>query len=113
MTALRGHLLDAIDSVLSQPAPDEQHRHEAVSLKKLLKGDGSWATRKLILGWVIDTIQQTIELPPHRKETLSRIFTDLAGRRRVSHKKWERYLGQLRFVSEAIQSLLLPPTGTD
>ena len=56
MKALRGHLLETIDAVLSQPASDESHRQEAVSLKKLLKGDGSWATRKLILGWIIDTL---------------------------------------------------------
>ena len=34
-----------IDDVLAQPLPDEAHRAEAVSLKKLLKGDGSWGTR--------------------------------------------------------------------
>ena len=93
MKALRGHLLEAIDAVLSQPASDESHRQEAVSLKKLLKGDGSWATRKLILGWIINALRQTMELPPHRKATLAHIFTDLASRRRVSHKKWQRYLG--------------------
>ena len=49
-----------------------------MSLKKLLAGDGSWGTRKLILGWIIDSVRQTIELPPHRKETLHQIVTELA-----------------------------------
>jgi len=102
LKALRTHLLHAIDKVLAQPALDEPHRQEAVSLKKLLKGDGSWATRKLILGWIVDTIRQTIELPPHRKETLAHIFEDLAGVKRVSAKKWASILGKLRFVSVAI-----------
>lgn len=74
MKALRCHLLAAIDAVLARPGLKESHRREAASLKKLLQGDGSWATRKLILGWIIDTLRQTIELLPHRKETLAQIF---------------------------------------
>ena len=102
MAALRDHLLHAVDEVLSQPTPDEKHRAEAISLKKLLQGDGSWSTRKLILGWILDTVRQTIELPPHRKETLAKIFEDLKTRRRVSKKTWSSILGKLRFVAIAI-----------
>ena len=102
LKALRGHLLRSIDKILSQPSSDEPHRNEAVSLKKLLQGDGSWNTRKLILGWIIDTVRQTIELPAHRKETLAEIFEDLAQVKRVNAKKWASILGRLRFVSVAI-----------
>ena len=102
MTALCGHLLEAVDTVLALPTVADYERNEAISLKKLLKGDGSWATRKLILGWMVDTIRQTIELPPHRKESLAQIFLELSGTRRVSNKRWRQYLGKLRFVSEAI-----------
>ena len=102
MKALRNHLLHAIDTVLAQPNLDETHRNEAISLKKLLQGDGSWNTRKVILGWIVDTIRHTIELPPHRKETLAQIFEELSGLRRVSAKKWASVLGRLRFVSVAI-----------
>ena len=50
MRNIRRHLLMAIDDVLSQPATGKKHRKEAVLLKKLLQGNGSWATRKVILG---------------------------------------------------------------
>ena len=40
LNAQRNHLLHAIDHVLAQPLPHE-NRNEAVSLKKLRKGDGS------------------------------------------------------------------------
>ncbi len=98
---LRRHLLHSIDEVLAQPMPDDK-RNEAVSLKKLLKGDGGWNTRKLILGWIIDTARQTLELPAHRKQQLHDIFSSLQGLRRVSFKTWRRILGKLRFVSLAI-----------
>ena len=102
MRALRDHLLHTIDQVLAQPLANEAHRAEAVSLKKLLKGDGSWATRKLILGWIIDTLRQTLEIPAYRKAMLADIFEDLKGRKRVGRKAWQSILGKLRFVSIAI-----------
>ena len=52
----------------------------------------------------MDTIRHTIELPPHRKETLAQIFEELSGLKRVSTKKWASILGRLRFVSVAIPS---------
>jgi hypothetical protein len=40
-------------------------------IKKMRKGDATWATRKIVLGWIIDTVCLTIELPAHR---LTRLF---------------------------------------
>ncbi len=34
-------------------------------MKKLLAGDGAWLTRKVLLGWLIGSIQGTLSLPPH------------------------------------------------
>ena len=102
MHTLRRHLLHSIDKVLATPASTDPDRNEAVSEKKMRKGDGSWATRKVLLGWVVDFLRQTLELPPHRKLELGQIFADLASRKRISKKMWERILGKLRFVSIAI-----------
>ena len=102
MKALRQHLFHGIDSILAQPGVSEHKRNEAVSLKKLLKGDSSWSTRKVILGWLLDTIRQTIELPAHRKQEIARLFHDLASRTRVTEKHWHKILGKLRFISVAI-----------
>ena len=102
MRGIRRMLLPAVDQVLATPQSTDTERNEAISLKKLLKGDGSWSTRKIVLGWLIDTIRQTIELPPHRKITLASIFADLSNRERISHKTYQSYLGQLRFVAVAI-----------
>ena len=102
MNSLRNHLLHAVDQVLAQPSVSDSSRNEAVSLKKLLKGDGSWETRKLVLGWIIDTLRQTLELPPHRKLQLASLFASLATTKRVTEKAWRSMLGKLRFVSQAI-----------
>ena len=102
MHAMQRHLLWAVDSILATPDVSDTQRNEAVSLEMLLKGDVAWETRKLLLGWIVDTVRQTIELPPHRKITLAAIFSDLASMSRVSQKKWQLHLGKLRFVSVAI-----------
>jgi len=74
---LRRTLLHAIDDVFATPLPHETNRKEPTSVKKLLKGDGSWATQKIILGWVIDMVKKTVELTPHRKEQLQLLFDEL------------------------------------
>ena len=43
LKAILQHLLHAIDMVLARPEVSPESHLEAISLKKLLKGDGSWA----------------------------------------------------------------------
>ena len=63
------HLLYLIDAVF-RPIDqyDSEHRKPVLSKKKALKGDAYLCTRKLILGWMLDTAVHTLELPPHQKE---------------------------------------------
>jgi hypothetical protein len=61
-------LLHGIHSV-SPPAPSfGHHSGDPISGKKMLAGDGVWAVRKEILGWMFDGITRTIELPPAKFE---------------------------------------------
>ena len=91
---MRDHLLHAVDDILDKPLPTEL-RNEAVSVKKLRNGDGGWATRKLILGWTLDSEQRTIELPPHRSEACVSLLRDLASSRRVRTKRWASAMGNV------------------
>jgi hypothetical protein len=71
-------------------------------VKKMLKGDACWSTLKTVLGWLIDTLRGTIELPPHRLERVRELFDSFRGRRRVALKKWHQLLGELRSMALAI-----------
>ena len=102
LRALRRTILHAIDQVFDRPRAGDKNRNEAASVKKLLQGDGAMNTRKLMLGWIIDTILGTIELPEHRKDRLQSIFDGLRGKRRISAKNWHKILGELRFMSLGI-----------
>jgi hypothetical protein len=67
-------------------------------VKKFLRGDGYWETRKVILGWIIDTVAMTLELPAHGRKRLQAILENIPALtlRRTSVRKWHRLLGELR-----------------
>ena len=55
-----------------------------------------------MLGWVIDTALETIELPQHRSERLLTILQSLTNKRRVSLKTWQQHLGDLQSMVLAL-----------
>ena len=101
---VRRILLHAIDDVFRPLQPgDNPFRQEPVSVKKLRKGDCSWSTIKLVLGWVIDTTAMTIQLPQHRVDRLVEILHSIPPhQKRTSVKKWHSILGELRSMSLAL-----------
>jgi hypothetical protein len=103
-TRTRDQLLHTVDLVLRPLSNDDNpHRKEPTSTKKLQKGDAYWSTRKVILGWVVDTVQRTIELPPHRIQRLSALLDEFhPGQRTTSRRKWQQLLGELRSMALAL-----------
>ena len=96
-------LLHAIDQVFRPVDSDDPAvRNHVPSVKKFLKGDAYMWTRKVILGWLLDTIQGTLELPPHRILRLLEIFDYLRDRDRVGDTIWWKFLGKLRNMSVGI-----------
>jgi hypothetical protein len=69
------HTLDEVFRPLEKG--NGPYRQEPASTKKLRQGDVYWATRKLILGWIIDTALVTLELPEHRKQRLLAILDNI------------------------------------
>jgi hypothetical protein len=100
MTRVILHTFDEIFQPLR--LEDQDTQQEPVSLKKLRKGDGVWETRKTILGWIVDTIQKTLELPAHRADRIATIFQELQGQNRVSTNHWHKVLGELRSMAAAV-----------
>lgn len=101
---VRNILMSAIDEVFRPLSPsDKPSRREPISIKKLLKGDCSWSTVKLVLGWIINTVDQTITLPQHRVERLAEILASIPkSQKRISIRKWHKVLGELRSMSLAL-----------
>ena len=100
---VRSTIFHSVDDVLRPNSEyDSVHRSEPISLSKLAKGDAKWATRKVLLGWIVDTVAETVELPEHRRLRLLEILDGLRKRRRVSTKEWHKSLGELRSMILAI-----------
>ena len=101
---VRTTLFQSIDTVLRPLSTSDEpfHRQEPISVKKLQKGDARWTTRKMILGWIIDTYHETIELPSHRADRLQTIITELLAKRRLAFKTWQKLLGELRSMILAL-----------
>ena len=57
------HVLDKMFWPLDRQ--DAKQRKEALSLKKLDAGDCLWSTFQILLGWIVDSINMKITLPPH------------------------------------------------
>jgi hypothetical protein len=91
-------LLSSLDEVLRRvDGQDNVHRQEPVSVKKMLKGDATWATRKVILGWMLNTCAMMIQLPPHRVTNLFELLYSFAPKqRRTTVNKSQKLLGELR-----------------
>ena len=104
LNRLRRQLLHLNDAVFrpNDQDDDPQLRREPISTKKLLKGDACWSTRKVILGWTVDTLRKTIELPPHRAQRLLDILNMTKDRSRISVKHCHRLLGELRSMLLAL-----------
>ena len=96
--------LTAVDDVFRPLAPsDPPHRKEPVSVKKMLKGDACWSSQKRILGWDLDTRDDTLRLPPHRLERLYEVLDWLQPpRKRLPIKRWHQILGELRSMAPAL-----------
>jgi hypothetical protein len=78
LSNLRRILLHALEKVFRPlKADDSLSRKEPASIKNLLQGDACWTTRKVILGWIINTLKMTIELPQHRVESLSKMLESM------------------------------------
>ena len=75
---------------------DKLERRDPISIKKLKKGDCLWSTIKVMLGWIIDTVNMIIKLPPHREDRLAEILTSIPLIEKwISVKKWHKVLGEL------------------
>jgi hypothetical protein len=101
-------LLQTLDTVLRpREEADSCHRQEPASTKKMARGDSAWSTVKVILGWVVDTMANNISLPVHLLTRIREILASIGPtQRRVSLKKRQQILGELRSMALAIPAAI-------
>jgi hypothetical protein len=89
-------ILHGIHSVFPPPAVTGHDGEDPVSQKKLEQGDGRWATRKEILGWIFDGQNRTIELPTDKVDKITAELHSTTRKAAVPRKDFEKLRGKLR-----------------
>jgi hypothetical protein len=89
-------LLHSLDQVFCPlESTDNPNRKEPASIKKMLKGDATWATRKTILGWTVYMVRMMVDLPQHRIDRLFELLDSIAPSQRRRSKNgrscWASY----------------------
>jgi hypothetical protein len=99
---LRRILLHTMDEVIP-PKIDCPNAKDPISIKKLLKGDGSWKDIQKILGWIMNFAKQELTLPPAKALRLEQLLHSISPtQKRISVRKWQKLLGELRSMVWAI-----------
>ena len=97
------HIFRAIDKLFRPNTKDNTVREESISLKKLRKGDATWSTQKVVLGWTIDTVKKVLTLPEDFKSNLIALLNTIPpSASRCSQQRWHKLLGTLRSTVPAI-----------
>jgi len=94
-------LLHAIEAIFPGPEVTGSSMGPAVSTKKLI-AEGTWESKKEILGWLIDGMARTISLPPEKAAKLITNAKHMSNLRAIPLKQFHQTHGKLQFASIAI-----------
>ena len=103
-TELR-RLTRSILHAITEVFPGENITHSAMGSaisKKKLEQEGAWETRKEILGWVLDGIARTIQLPKDKCDKLIKLLRGINDSRSIQVKALQSIQGKLQFTSIAV-----------
>jgi hypothetical protein len=89
-------LLHAIHEIFPPPSITGHAGEDPISVKKLIAGDGVWAVRKEILGWLFDGVRRCIQLPESKVTALLQELHQAARSTGIPRKKFEKLRGRLR-----------------
>ncbi|KAL7546208.1 hypothetical protein ACHAWF_014642, partial [Thalassiosira exigua] len=71
----------------------------SISEKKVKKGKADWATRKEVLGWLLDGDARTVVLPPDKAEAYTEELRKLLRKKSIPLPRFRKIIGKLRFAS--------------
>lgn len=95
-------MLFGVHSVFPPPEITGHQGQDPVSQKKLEQGEGSWATTKEILGWLVDGANFTIQLMPDKVKAISKTIKKVIKSKQVTLLVYQQLAGKLQHASFAI-----------
>ena len=91
-------ILQGITEIFPPPEETGSVMGPPISPKKL-EEEGPWEARKEILGWLLDGIARTIQLPPEKCKKLITELRRMEAKKTVLTKDLESIHGKLQFAS--------------
>ena len=101
ITKLTRSLLNAISDIFPPPSVTGSKMGPPISVKKLIS-EGTWETRKGILGWLLDGIALTIELPTTKCDSVLAELRAVRQLKCVSITRLRKLQGKFKFASIAL-----------
>eukprot|EP00978_Attheya_sp_CCMP212_P042182 scaffold252731_cov28-Attheya_sp.AAC.3 len=84
---------------------------DPVSEKKLEKGDARWATKKEILGFLLDGSKRTIQLTNAKVDVIILEITRVLRKQKIPLKRFQKLLGKLQHAADDPKWIPIPVDG--
>jgi len=78
---------------------------DPISLKKLKKGDARWASKKEILGFLVDGLARTVQLTQGKTDDICNEIRKILKKKRVAIKRFRSLIGKLRHAATCLPSI--------
>jgi hypothetical protein len=104
-------MLHGIHSIFPPPSVSQHAGEDPISIKKLAGGEGVFAFKKEILGWVFNGLNYTLYLPPTKTAKIISTIKATLQRSSITLNKLQKLIGKLMHASIGIpmgKSLLSP-----
>ncbi len=108
-------VLHGIHTVFPPPGQAKDPDDEPISVKKLKQGEGMWATKKEILGWLFDGTTRCINLPANKTQKIMDSLKQLTRKKTIRLGELEKLNGKLMHATIGIpngRGLLSPIIAT-
>ena len=89
-------MLHGVHAIFPLPAVTGHNGYDPIAESKLEKGDGTWEYEKEILGWLINGLHGTIQLPPNKFNDICALLRKLLKKHRVTLNEFQRLAGKLK-----------------
>ena len=95
-------MLHGIHAIFPPPNISGHNGYDPVSEKKLDQGEGTWSTKKEILGWEFDGDNYTITLPEKKCKAIITLIRKTLKEKKVTLNAFQKVAGKLQHASFGI-----------
>jgi hypothetical protein len=96
---ISGAMIHGIHSIFPPPDITKHSGEDPISEKKIAKGEGIWAVKKEILGWIFNRKTFTIWLPSQKIKDIIKLIRGMLKMKRPSLNKYQKLAGKLQHAS--------------